>query len=135
MGLSPETQCPSWSPRWGGTSAVVSPEVLPRGLVVLQLLPDALKLSLHVAVASAHRGTGLISASFLAQSRMSRAAGRGAPSQGIDRPAVNTCRVRARPRPGALEVLRKEQAGAGDTGQGRRGLGRKPRRHRLGWSL
>lgn len=132
MGLSLGTQCPGRAPPWGCSSAVVSPEVLPRGLVVLQLLPDALKLSLQVAVASAHRRTGLISASLLAQCRMSRAARRGAPSRGADRPPVHSCRVRARPRPGAPKVPRKEQTGAGDTGQGQRDLGRKPRGHRLG---
>lgn len=95
------------------------PEVLLCGPVILQLLPDALKLSLQVRVAQGNRRS-LRWPPFPAGPRLNGGipgASRGPSAHG---PQGCVCSIGARAglRPGACEVPREEQVGVGDTGQG-----------------
>lgn len=93
-------------------------EVLLRGPVVLQLLLDALKLSLQVSVARGHR-IRLSFTTLQAGSRLnggSLGAGSGLSACCADGLQVHACSVGAQPRPGACEVPGKEQTGVGDPG-------------------
>lgn len=96
----------------------VLPEVLLQALVVLKLPPDARKLSLQVSVARGNRRRSLILTTLPEGPRL-KGGGPGAGS-GLSvcaaRPQVHTCSFRARPKLGACEVSRKEQAGVGETG-------------------
>lgn len=103
-------------------------EILLHGLVVLQLLLDALKLSLQVVVARGDRRTGLILTPLSARPRLSGGSPgtRSGPSaRSADRLWVHTHGSRAAP--SAHEVPRKQQAGLRDTGWGWRGLKCEPR--------
>lgn len=94
-------------------------EVLLRGLVVLQLLLDALKLSLQVGGARGHGRIQLSFTTLQAGSRLnggSLGTGSGLSACCAEGLQVHACSVGAQPGPGACEVPRKEQTGVGDTG-------------------
>lgn len=96
---------------------LVGPEAPLHALVVLQLLLDALKLSLQVSVAQGNRAMSLILTMLPAGPRLNGGdpgTGSGLSARCTDRPQVNTCSFRARP---TCEGPRKKQK-VRDTGQG-----------------